>query len=318
MNYRGWMFIGFSQDYRKGKIVPRTLMNEDCLVFRGESGKLNLIEPHCSHFGVNMKTGKVVKDCIQCPMHGRVFRGNGQGANPRHRPIRSYPVHEDNGLAFAWFDHEGVAPKWAPPSFFTDELPDVVWRHARMLSLHHPSVPLDNSVDPRHFEYTHSMFGKRIEDGVFTPNGHRARGTMATQLLPPLSYVSGKRAEVITEFDSPLNTYLVSKVAHNDAHLCNFVTIIKGKKCLLTQIGLGKRSRNPFLVAQYAVGGLASWYATYEDAAVWNDRKVQEPDNYPHQTDKALEQFREWFETFAYDPNETPPKLVPLTTRKSA
>jgi hypothetical protein len=36
-----------------------------------------------------------------------------------------------------------------------------------MLELHHPSVPLDNSVDPRHFEYAHSMFGKHVKDGEF-------------------------------------------------------------------------------------------------------------------------------------------------------
>ena len=39
----------------------------------------------------------------------------------------------------------------------------------------------------------------------------------------------------------------------------------------------------------------------------WNDRKPQEPDNYPHQTDASLTQFREWFETFAYSPSQVLP-----------
>lgn len=307
MNYRGWMFIGFSKDYPKRKIKPRTFMNEECLVFRTDSGKLMMIEPHCSHFGVNMKTGRVVKECIQCPMHGRVFHGDGKGANPKHRPIRAYPVSENRGLAFAYFDHEGVEPRWDPPKFLDeDQFPDVVWRHARMLELHHPSVPLDNSVDPRHFEYTHSMFGKRIEDGVFKPNGHKAVGTMSVVITPPLSYFSGERAEVITHFDSPLNTYLKSKVGLGDADLCNFLTIVEGKKCLLTQIGIGHRTANPFELFGHALGFLGSWYATYEDAPIWNNRKVQERDNYPHQTDKSLEEFREWFEGFAYDPQQPP------------
>lgn len=312
MNYRGWMFIGLSEDYRAGAIKARTFMNEKCLVFRSQSGALHMVEPYCSHFGVNMQTGRVVKDCIQCPMHGRVFRGDGRGANPRHRPIRAYPVAEVRGLAFAYFDHAGVAPRWDPPAFLNDERPDILWRHARMLSVHHPSVPLDNSVDPRHFEFTHSMFGKHIADGVFVPDGHRARGTMSTELTPPLSYVSGGRSDVVTEFDGPLNTYLRANIGERGSDLCNFLTIIEGKKCLLTQIGVGKKSVNPLRMFEDAVGFAASWFATYEDAAVWNDRKPQPPDNYAHQTDAALSLFRAWFEGFAYAADEPPSRSLPL------
>ena len=311
MNYRGWMFIGFSKKYPKGKIKARTFMNEECLVFRTRSGALELIEPYCSHFGVNMRTGRVVNECIQCPMHGRVFKGDGTGANAKHRPIRSYPVHEQGGLAFAYFDVPGAEPQWEPPQFLThDEFPDVLWSHSRMLELHHPSVPLDNSVDPRHFEYTHSMFGKHIADGEFKPDGHRAVGTMATQLISPLSLVAGRRADVVTHFDGPLNTYLQASVALNASNLCNFLTIIEGEKCLLTQIGIGRRSKNPFHLMVNAVSHASSWYATYEDAPVWNRRKRQAPDNNPHQTDRALEDFRAWFEGFSYRPNE--PKLHSL------
>ena len=91
-----------------------------------------------------------------------------------------------------------------------DEFPDILWRHARKLELHHPSVPQDNAVDPRHFEYTHTMFGKQLEDGAFEADGHKAVGTMATEVLPPLSYASGDRSSVITHFDGPLNDYLIA------------------------------------------------------------------------------------------------------------
>ncbi len=310
MNYRGWMFIGFSSEYPEGKIKTRTFMNEECLVFRSRSGKLNMVEPYCSHFGVHMKTGRVVKDCIQCPMHGRVFNGDGSGASPKHRPIRSYPVSENRGLAFAYFDHAGVEPKWDPPQFLDEErFPDILWSHSRMLSLHHPSVPLDNSIDPRHFEFTHAIFGKHTAEGEFKSDGHKAVGTMATTLAPPLSYVSGDSAEIVTHYDSPLNTYLQARTGPNGSDLLNLLTIVEGKKCLLTQIGIGSRTRNPLEWFANAVGFAGSWFATYEDVAVWNDRKVQEPDNYRHQTDKALEEFREWFEGFAYDPQK--PKSEP-------
>ena len=312
-HYRGWMFIGFSRQYPKGKIVPRTYMNEEVLVFRGKSGELNMIEPFCSHFGVNMGTGKVIDDCIRCPMHGRMFKGDGTGRNAKHRSIRSYPVTEDRGLVFAYFDHEGVEPQWNAPQFLNDkEFPHILWSHSRMLSLHHPSVPLDNAVDPRHFEFTHSMFGKHTAEGKFEPKGHQATGFMSTELGPPLSYLTSKESTVTTYFDSPLNTYLMADMGNTVSHLCNLLTIIEGKKCLLTQIGIGRKSLSPLKLIENITGYAGSWYATYEDAPVWNDRKVQKPDNYPHETDKALEQFREWFETFAYDPEQPPAKKKKL------
>ena len=69
-------------------------------------------------------------------------------------------------------------------------------------------------------------------------------------------------------------------------------------------MGIGHRTFNPLKWFEHAVGFLGSWYATYEDAPIWNNRKVQEPDNYPHQTDRTLAEFRKWFEGFAYDPQQ--------------
>lgn len=301
------MFIGFSKQYPAGKIKTRTFMNEECLVFRTETGQLQMIEPYCSHFGVNMKTGRIVKECIQCPMHGRVFRGDGRGANPKHRPIRSYPVAENRGLAFAYFDHAGVDPQWESPRFLTEEeFPDILWHHRRTLSLHHPSVPQDNAVDPRHFQFTHKIFGKHTAEGVLTTDGHKAVGTMATALARPLSYFSGAHATITTHYDGPLNNYLRSDANKNVSHLCNFLTLIEGKKCVLTQVGVGHRSRNPLKLLSEAVGFAGSWYATYEDVPIWNDRRPQEPDNDPHQTDETIAEFRAWFDGFAYDPMQTP------------
>lgn len=308
--FRGWMFIGFSNEFPKGRIKERTYMHEDCLAFRSESGQLNLVEPFCSHFGVNMATGKVVKDLIQCPMHGRTFHGDGRCGNSKYRSIRSYPVHEDNGLAFAWFDRAGVAPQWEPPSYFEEEFPDVLWHHHRYLSLHHPSVPQDNAVDPRHFEFTHAMFGRQLEEGRFEADGHKAIGTMATQILPPLSWASGDRSVVTSWYDGPLNNRLTAAAEGHKSELVNLLTIIEGRRCKLTQIGIGRRSLNPLRKFRDVVGMAASWYATREDAPVWNDRKVQPLDPYPHDTDKAILQFREWFDGFAYDEDVDGPLSV--------
>ena len=308
--FRGWMFIGFSGAFPKGKIKARNYMNEDCLLYRSESGKLNMIEPYCSHFGVNMATGKVIGDDLQCPMHGRMFKGNGACRNARFRSIRSYPVEENLGLVFAWFDEPGVEPLWAHPQFMNKEaFPHILWRHARELELHHPSVPQNNGVDPRHFEFTHAMFGKVAIEGAFKAEGHKAYCKMGAQLQRPLSTLArGDAAEVITYYEGPLNDYLISKTGRNVAHLCNFLTVIDGKRYKLTQIGIGQRSLNPLTRFQDMVSAFFSWNATREDAPVWNNRKPVEQDYYPHDTDKAIRQFCEWVDTFQFfpEPDTTP------------
>ena len=95
------------------------------------------------------------------------------------------------------------------------------------------------------------------------------------------------------------------------------MTILEGKRCKLTQIGIGRKSLNPLRRFRDAVGLLGSWYATYEDAPVWNNRKVQPPDNYEHQTDTALMEFRAWFDGFAYEDPPTERKAVPAPRRET-
>ncbi len=311
--FRGWMFIGLSKNFPKGKIKKRTFMHEECLVYRAESGELNMVEPYCSHFGVNMATGKVIKDYIQCPMHGRTFKGDGTCTKVEQKSIRSYPVAEDRGLAYAWFDNPGVEPQWEHPKFLNDEdLPDILWAHARTMDLHHPSVPQNNAVDPRHFEFTHSMFGKETVPGEIRTEGHEAWCKMGTELLSPLKNVAGgDTSEVITYYSGFLNDYLQSRVGAEVQHLCNFLTVIDGKKCKLTQVGVGKKSLNPIKRFQDWVGAFGSWYATYEDDPIWSNRKPIEPDYYPHETDKAIKAFTDWADSFAYTPEPEPESVEP-------
>jgi nitrite reductase/ring-hydroxylating ferredoxin subunit len=310
--FRGWMFLGFSSAFPKGKIKARKYMNEDCLLFRSESGKLNMIEPYCSHFGVNMETGKVIGENIQCPMHGRMFEGDGACRNAKFRSIRSYRVEENHGLVFAWFDELGVEPQWGHPQFMNEkEFPNILWRHAREMELHHPVVPQNNGVDPRHFEFTHAMFGKVKLEGDFRAEGHKAYCKMGAELQPPLSTLArGDNSEVTTYYEGPLNDYLISKTGSNISYLCNFLTVIDGKRCKLTQIGIGKRTLNPVKKLQDIVSAFFSWNATREDEPVWSNRKPMELDYYPHDTDTAIRGFCEWTNTFQYFPDTDNPEAV--------
>lgn len=86
------------------------------------------------------------------------------------------------------------------------------------------------------------------------------------------------------------------------SHLSYYSTIVEGEKCVLTQVGVGRSSLNP--LKRLADAG--SWYATSEDTPIWDDRKPQQLDDDPHQTSKAIVEFRTWFDSFVYDPAKRP------------
>lgn len=52
-------------------------LGEHFAVFRGEDGRINVLDAMCPHLGANIAIGGVVSgDCIQCPFHGWVFSGS--------------------------------------------------------------------------------------------------------------------------------------------------------------------------------------------------------------------------------------------------
>ena len=98
------------------------------VLFRGESGKVSMLEAQCPHRGANLCKGKIKGDRVQCPYHGWEYDADGKLVKvpsthniPVGGNIGSKPVVEDGG--FIW-----TAKKNQPlPTRYCKELTDPSW-----------------------------------------------------------------------------------------------------------------------------------------------------------------------------------------------
>ena len=79
-NYaRGWHIVLFSQELGVGEVKKLHYFDRDLVAYRGESGKVAILDAHCPHLGANLGSGegRVKGDHIACPFHGWTFDPQG-------------------------------------------------------------------------------------------------------------------------------------------------------------------------------------------------------------------------------------------------
>ncbi|MGW0044890.1 Rieske 2Fe-2S domain-containing protein [Rhodococcus sp. NPDC003348] len=171
----GWFVIGWSAEFPTGESRALHYFGEDLVAYRDEAGDLHVMTAHCKHLGAHLgHGGKVVGDCIECPFHG--WRWGPDGSNKyipyqpdrpnRTQKLRVYPVEEQHGVVFMWYQPQGGAPQWKLPDIFTkfpefESGPDSYYRPFPEFSRRaerepvHPQVVAENGPDSSHFRYVH-------------------------------------------------------------------------------------------------------------------------------------------------------------------
>ncbi|WP_395307401.1 Rieske 2Fe-2S domain-containing protein [Mycobacterium sp. AMU20-3851] len=171
----GWFVIGWSAEFVAGETKALKYFGEDLVAWRDEDGTLHLMEAHCKHLGAHLgHGGKVVGDCVECPFHGWRWGADGTNRYIPYQPdkpnrgvrLRVYPVVEQHGVVFMWYQPHGEPPKWELPDIFekhpqfeTD--PNAYYRPFPEFSRFaenepvHPQVVAENGPDSAHFRYVH-------------------------------------------------------------------------------------------------------------------------------------------------------------------
>jgi 5,5'-dehydrodivanillate O-demethylase oxygenase subunit len=97
-----WTAIYRSKDLPKSEAKPIRIMSEDYTLYRGDSGKAQVIDYRCPHRGAQMHLGWVEGDDIRCVYHGWKYDCSGQCIEqPAEKAsfaskvkMRSYPTRE--------------------------------------------------------------------------------------------------------------------------------------------------------------------------------------------------------------------------------
>ena len=106
-----WHAVYRSQDLPAGYAKPIRIMSEDFALYRGESGRVQIVDYRCPHRGAPLHLGWVEDDAIRCVYHGWKFDCAGQCVDQpaeeagfaRKVSLRTYPTREHLGLIFGYF-----------------------------------------------------------------------------------------------------------------------------------------------------------------------------------------------------------------------
>lgn len=158
-----WYVAAWDHELIDGKLLPRTILEERVLLFKGESGRVVALNDRCCHRGAPLSMGRREGDCVRCMYHGLKFDATGkciqipgQDIVPPKLGVRSYPVVERDHLVWIWMGDPEKAdttlildfpylrdPKWKG-------IPDYLHYDANYLLI------VDNLSDFAHLAFVHT------------------------------------------------------------------------------------------------------------------------------------------------------------------
>jgi nitrite reductase/ring-hydroxylating ferredoxin subunit len=185
-----WYAVAFSDELKPGGVVARTVAEQDLVVFRTASGVACAFDAYCPHLGAHMGFGgKVVGETLRCPFHA--FRYDTAGAcvatgygtkPPPTAHAHVWPVREEAGVVFVYYDSLGGPPTWELPIL---EMKSWTRLHHRVFDLHdHAQETVENSVDLGHFAIVHSYSGVTVRSEPAIDGAHFQTAYGASRPLP--------------------------------------------------------------------------------------------------------------------------------------
>jgi 5,5'-dehydrodivanillate O-demethylase oxygenase subunit len=163
-----WIAVHRSQDLAAGHVKPIRIMSEDFALYRGESGRAQIIDYRCPHRWAPMHLGAVEGDDIRCVYHGWKYDCTGQCIEqPAELPgfarkvkTGSYPTQEYLGLVWGYFG-EGAPPVFPPFPHRATEGVIQVW-NVETVPCNYLQC-FENSMDEVHVAFTHAPGGSHAK-----------------------------------------------------------------------------------------------------------------------------------------------------------
>nr|WP_184078403.1 Rieske 2Fe-2S domain-containing protein [Nocardiopsis mwathae] len=161
----GWFAIACSGEIPPGRVLTRTFMNEEVVLYRTRGGRLRAVQPHCPHLGAHLGHGGTVKgEHLICPFHRFAFAtdgtctATGYGTQPPRISLTALPLHEVNDIVFIGYEQDGSAPAWQIPDLSgPPQRPYCRPVHHTFTLAGHPQEVCENAVDSGHLAALHGF-----------------------------------------------------------------------------------------------------------------------------------------------------------------
>jgi aminopyrrolnitrin oxygenase len=154
-----WYLFCTKRELARGP-VSKLMLGRQLVAFRGESGRLGIMDARCAHMGADLGCGKVEGDTVVCPYHnwrygidGVCTQAPGIVEAPRFARQRAFPVAERHGLIFFFNGPEALFPL----PFFLGEKPEefMAGRAFRYTADCSWFVNSAHAFDRQHFDAVH-------------------------------------------------------------------------------------------------------------------------------------------------------------------
>jgi phenylpropionate dioxygenase-like ring-hydroxylating dioxygenase large terminal subunit len=229
-NPNGWFQLAYSDEIPAGAVQRLQYFGQELVAFRGEDGRVHVLDAYCPHLGANLAIGgKVEGDTIRCPFHGWRFDGEGQCVEipyakriPPKARAGAWPAIERNGMVLVWHHAEKQPPQWDVPEIPEVGHPDwtdlvrLRWR----LRTHNQEMA-ENAVDRAHFLFVHGTL--EVPSCEAEAEGHVLRMVQRSKMATPRGPIDGQIAATnygfgygTTRFTGIVETLLVSSVVPID------------------------------------------------------------------------------------------------------
>lgn len=171
--YEGWFQLAWSRDLGPRQLRKVRQFGRTYTMFRGEDGKVGVIDDVCPHLGAHFSEGGSVQgNCVRCPYHHWAFGRDGACTNipyskkiPVKARVGAHVVVERYGMIFVYRSKDGSAPRYDLPEIDGFDAADYCEPECYDFSIRiHGQDIMENSVDGAHFWAVH---GHSMPDHAF-------------------------------------------------------------------------------------------------------------------------------------------------------
>jgi nitrite reductase/ring-hydroxylating ferredoxin subunit len=168
---RFWQPVALAEDLQRPQRI--TILGEDLVVFRDLGGRAGLVQTRCCHRGTSLEFGIPSERGLRCCYHGWLFDVDGRILETPGEPDDStlkdrlhqgaYPVHEQNGIVFAY-----MGPPDKRPPFPAYDMLTLAGHERRnptknVMPCNWLQIQ-ENQMDPVHTVFLHTI----VSGGQFT------------------------------------------------------------------------------------------------------------------------------------------------------
>lgn len=186
-----WYAVAPSASLPAGKIETLEAFSKKWVMYRTESGKLQVTGRYCPHFGASFQTGSIKGERLVCRFHGWEFESAKcvripymeGGKIPPSACVASLPAMDHLGWIWVF---NGRTPTFDLPDLPESRDPEYVGRYKSNLFDVHPLNILENGFDAQHFKWVHRAYFTSYEVDVLRDEPHNFEFIFRQHLALPL------------------------------------------------------------------------------------------------------------------------------------